>query len=474
MVEPLWTGQDVATATGGDLTLGFDAYGVAIDTRELRPGDLFIALAGENADGHAYLTQAFEAGAVGALVSSTDSVPDGMGAVCVPDTFAALEDLGRAARARLSAKIIGVTGSVGKTGTKNALRDALARSGATYASERSFNNHIGVPLTLARTPQASDFAVLEMGMNHAGELSALTAMAQPDVAVITTVEAVHTANFDSVAGIADAKAEILEGVPQGGTAILNRDNPYFARMNDKAVALGIGHIMTFGEHEEATVRLVKSRLHTDCSVIVADIEGFMLTCKIGVPGAHWVHNSLVVLAAVSAAGGDLGLAGLALADMHAPKGRGQRHTIPYMDGEVLLIDESYNASPVAVRAALTELGRAIGHSRRGRKIAVLGDMLELGETEVADHAALADAVAEAGVDLLVTVGPLMAALAHAVSDQVQAHRVTDADKAAALVRDLIRPGDVMMVKGSNAVGLSRVVDALLALQDRPNSDVATG
>ncbi|MDA0338692.1 MAG: UDP-N-acetylmuramoyl-tripeptide--D-alanyl-D-alanine ligase [Proteobacteria bacterium] len=472
MTDPLWTSAEIESAAKGTATAGFEAFGVAIDSRDVRSGDLFVALQGEKQDGHAFLSAAFKNGAAGAIVASTDPLPSGFPAIVVEDTFLALNDLGKASRDRLNARVIGVTGSVGKTGTKNALRAALQPSGVTYASERSFNNHVGVPLTLARTPKNTAFAVLEMGMNHEGELRALAALARPDIAIITTVEAVHMAYFDGVEQIADAKAEILERSSPGGTAILNRDNPQFGRLQTHAQNANVARILSFGKHPESDVRLVKNHLHDDCSVVVADVDGVLVTYKIGVPGAHWVKNSLAVMAAVSAADGDLGLAGLALADMRAPKGRGRRHLVPFRDGEILVIDESYNASPVAVRAAVAELGRVQPPKKRGRKIVVLGDMLELGETSASLHAELSQTFVDAGVNVVVGVGSLVNALLVALPEAIATRHVENAASAADEIFDLASPGDVVMIKGSNAIGLSRVVDALILGRDNSASTVA--
>ncbi len=466
MVEPLWTSRDIAAATGGTASGAFDVFGVAIDSREVNQGDLFVALRGDNQDGHRYIAAALERGAAGALVERGADLPPGAPVVAVDDGLAGLQALGAAARGRIAGKVIGVTGSVGKTGTKTAIAAALARSGATYASERSFNNHVGVPLTLARTPAASRHAVLEMGMNHAGELRALTAIARPHVAVVTTVAEAHMEFFASLDEIADAKAEIFEGLQPGGTAILNRDNAQFGRLAARAGDAGVGRILSFGAAPDADVRLVKCRLHEDCSAVTADVAGTLITYKIGIAGEHWVSNSLAVLATVAAVEADLGLAGLALAEIKPPRGRGRRHRIDWRDGEIVVIDESYNASPIAMLAAIKGLGRS-APARRGRRIAVLGDMRELGEQGPALHAGLRQPLREAGVDTVIAVGPLMQDMANALGLDVQVIDCATAADAAAQLLDTVVPGDVVMVKGSNAIGLSRVVDALLDLQDQP-------
>jgi UDP-N-acetylmuramoyl-tripeptide--D-alanyl-D-alanine ligase len=469
----LWTAARIAAATAGTASGPFDVHGIAIDSREVNQGDLFVALKGESADGHRFIADALKRGAAGALVERDADWPQGAPVVAVDDVLAGLTALGSAARERIAGKVIGVTGSVGKTGTKTAIAAALARSGATYASERSFNNHIGVPLTLSRTPAASRYAVLEMGMNHAGELRGLTAVARPHVAVVTTIAEVHMEFFASVEAIADAKAEIFEGIRPGGAAVLNRDNAQFGRLAARARELGVGRILSFGAAEGSDVRLIKSRLHEDCSTVTADVAGTLVTYKIGIPGEHWVSNSLAVLATVAAVEGDLGLAGLALAEMQPPRGRGRRYRVDYRDGEILVIDESYNASQIAMLAAISGLGRS-APARRGRRIAVLGEMRELGGHGPQLHAGLRQPLRDARVDIVIAVGPLMQEMARGLRETMQVIDCADSQDAAGRILDSVVPGDVVMVKGSNAIGLSKVVDALLALQDQPAQRRAAG
>lgn len=470
MTDPLWTFAEIAQATGGTCSQDGEAHGVSIDSRTVRSGDVFLAFKGDNQDGHAYVPQAITKGAAGVIISDlVDGLPDDLPVVQVSNTRAALVSLGDAARSRTKAKIVGVTGSVGKTGTKEALYTALLRSGATHASERSYNNDIGVPLTLARMPASTDYAVLEMGMNHAGEMRALTAMARPDVAVITNIESVHAEFFDSVEAIADAKAEIFEGMTGDGIVILNRDNAYCDYLAKAAKAHGIGRVLTFGEAKDADVRLLKSFEAEDCTAVNAQIDGELMTYRIGVPGAHWVTNSLAVLATVHALGADLGLAGLALAEMVAPKGRGRRHWVNFRDGVVLAIDESYNASPVSMRAAISDLGRAKGQlpdsGIPGRKIAVLGDMLELGAQSEQQHQALAEPLEQAGVDLVFTVGSATEILNASLQPFRRGGHAVDCDSLIPQLMEQLQPGDVVMTKGSNAMGLSAVIDALMTLDD---------
>lgn len=475
MITPLWTSVDAAKATqetGGKAIGDWQVYGACIDTRSLRTGDLFVALPGSSRDGHEFVADALSKGAGAALIDRpVDGLPGDAPVLICADAMDGMSGLAKAARKRTSAKVIGVTGSVGKTSTKEALKAALFRCKATQASARSFNNHIGVPLTLAQLREDTAYSVLEMGMNHAGELEALSALAQPDIAIITTVEAAHAEYFDSVDAIADAKAEIFTGLTPGGTAILNRDNAYFNRLVSAARDCGVENILSFGASADADVRLLKQCLHQDCSTVTADIAGQPMMYKVGAPGAHWVMNSLAVLATVLVADADLGLAGLALQEIMAPEGRGRRHLIPYRDGSILVIDDSYNASPASMKAALEALGKAKGtpSERRSstRRIAVLGDMLELGDASERLHTNLAKIVTRADVDLVLTVGPLMKHLHESLPRHRCAGHAETASEGANMLLDIVAPGDVVMAKGSNAMGLSEIVGALLQLDIEP-------
>ena len=469
MTTPLWTAREAARATrgiGGKTVGDWQVFGVCIDTRSLRTGDLFVALPGSSRDGHEFVVEALSKGAGAALIDRPiDGLPADAPILICDDAMDGMCALAEASRSRASGKVISVTGSVGKTSTKEALKVALSRCQPTQVSARSFNNHIGVPLTLVRLHADTAFGVLEMGMNHAGELEALSVLAKPDIAIITTVEAAHAEYFDSVEAIADAKAEIFTGITPGGTAILNRDNPHFSRLASAAGACGVDNILSFGTSADADVRLLKQCLQQDCSTVIADIAGQPMMYKVGAPGPHWVMNSLAVLATVLVADADLGLAGLALQDIMVPEGRGRRHLIPYRDGSLLVIDDSYNASPASMRVALETLGRARGTSngRRSatRRIAVLGDMLELGDASARLHVQLAKVVCRADVDLVLTVGPLMRQLNEALPAYRRAGHVETSGEAIELLIDFVAPGDVVMVKGSNAMGLSGIVGTLL-------------
>ena len=449
----LWTAADIAAATGGTITADFAADGVAFDSREVGEGDLFVALAGEQSDGHRFLDQAFAQGAAGAIVSSETTHP----AVRVSDTFAALEALARAARARVKGRVIGVTGSVGKTSTKEALFAALDRSPSRRAhrSVKSYNNHTGVPLSLARMPADSDYAVLEMGMNHPGELAHLTMLVRPHVAIVTAIAPAHTEFFPDESAIADAKGEIFRGLEPGGIGIVPYDSPHRDRLIAAAHPYA-GKIVTFGLDKRADVHAAEVMPSPRGGTFVsARVGARELSMTIAQPGQHWVSNAMAVLAAVDAVGADLALAGLALGELGGLAGRGARRDVTVGDRRALLIDESYNANPASMRATLAVLAQ-----EPGRHVAVLGEMRELGEGSAAYHAALAPAVIDARVEAAVLVGEAMAPLAQALEGQVDFVHVRDAAAALDQVRALLRPGDAVLVKGSNGVGLSRLVAAL--------------
>ena len=449
----LWTSADIAAATGGKASADFNLFGVAFDSREVGGGDLFIALTGEATDGHKFVGDAFALGAAGALVSQPVSHPH----VLVADTTAALDALGVAARARTMAKVVGVTGSVGKTGTKEALAAALARAnrGPAHKSVKSYNNHTGVPLSLARMPAETSFAVFEMGMNHAGELATLTQLVRPHVALITTIAAAHIEYFDSIEAIADAKGEIFQGLEPGGTAIIPYDSPYRDRLIGHARPHA-AHILTFGRGEGADVRVVDEVRTLDGTMLNVVLPGFELCFTLSQPGEHWVSNGLAVLAAVKAMGGDLAAAGLALADMSGIAGRGAQHKIKAGIGEALLIDESYNANPTSMAATLAVLGATPAK----RRIAVLGAMRELGSESDALHAGLAEAVVEANVDYALFVGSGIEPLAKALEGKLDFAHWASADAAQRSLQKIIAPGDVILIKGSNAIGLGQIVTAL--------------
>ena len=455
MSESLWTAAEIAAATGGTASAEFDVDAVAFDSREVGPGALFVALSGETTDGHRFLDQAFASGAAGAVVSSQTAHPH----ILVGDTTVALENLARASRKRMAGTVIGVTGSVGKTGTKEALFECLDRivPGFAHRSVKSYNNHTGVPLSLARMPRDAKFGVLEMGMNHAGELLALTHMVRPHIALVTTIAPAHTEFFAGEEAIADAKGEIFQGLEPGGTAIVPFDSPH----RDRLIAAAQPHaarIVTFGLGEGADVRAIE--------VVPGQPGGTYVTAQIGPertlgftlsqPGNHWVANAMAVLAAVDAAGGDLEQAGLALAEMGGLAGRGARFKTVLADGDALVIDESYNANPASMRATLAVLAA----TPATRRLAVLGEMRELGDQSAAFHAGLAEPIAAANVEALLLVGEGMKPLARALEGRIKLVHVPDAAAARERIEAMLRPGDAVLIKGSNGVGLSRVVAAL--------------
>ncbi len=467
MTPVLWTSADAEAATGGRGTRPWVARGVSIDTRTLVRDDLFIAIKGETHDGHDHLAAAFTAGASAAMVARIPAgfALDDNAVLVVPDTLEAVTRLGAAARARApDTRAVAVTGSVGKTSTKDALRHVLAAQAPTHGAAASFNNHIGVPVTLARLPPAARFAVYEIGMNHANEIAPLVRLVRPQVAVITLIAAAHTESFaDGIDGVARAKAEIFEA--GGETAVINRDGPYFDRLAARARARGFSRIIGFGSAADAAFRLVELVMEPTHSTVTAMVDGRRLTYRIGAPGRHWAINSLAVLAAVDALGADVAAAAATLAEVSAVKGRGKQITIGEGDRRFVLIDESYNANPTSMRAALDVL-RQVDPAPGGRRIAVLGDMLELGLEAARLHAELAAPIDAAGVDLVFTCGTHMAGLAKALPAERRGDHRPSSEQLAALVATAVRGGDVVVVKGSLGSRMAPIVAALLA-RDTP-------
>ncbi len=470
----LWTAESAAAATGGRTAQPWTATGVSIDSRKVAPGDLFVAIQGPNFDGHGFVGAALAAGASAALVSR---VPDGIGPDAPllrveGDTLDAMAALGAAARARCGARMVGVTGSVGKTGTKETLRHVLSAQGATYATEGSLNNHWGVPLSLARLPADSRFGVFELGMNHAGELGPLSRQVKPDVAVITTIEAAHLEFFASVDAIADAKAEIFEGLTPNGVAVLNRDNPQHARLKAAAHAHGLTHVWSFGSADDAEARLLDFSLHATCSAVTATIKGERIQYCLSLPGKHWVMNSLAVLLAAKALGADVATAARSLSSLQPVKGRGTRKRIHLPQGAFTLIDESYNASPAAMVATLEVLGK-LDPGAGGRRIAVLGDMRELGDRADALHAALAEPLLAAQIDTVYACGPHMRALFDRLPAALRGGWAETSVALTPLVTDTVKGGDVVMVKGSLGSRTGLIVEALAALDTRTDIPTTT-
>jgi UDP-N-acetylmuramoyl-tripeptide--D-alanyl-D-alanine ligase len=462
MAKPLWDWHELAAAAEGyaDGEPSAAITGVSIDSRSLAPGDLFVALR-DKRDGHEFVTQAFRAGAAAALVARDYRRREGDGAlVRTADTLRGLQGLARAARARTSARVAAVTGSVGKTGTKEALRRCLAVHGPAHASEKSYNNHWGVPLTLARMPAETRYGVFEIGMNRPGEITPLSLLVQPHVAVITAVEPVHLGYFRSVTDIAEAKAEIFRGLEPGGTAVINRDSPYFSVLLRRATEAA-AKIVTFGSHPDADVRLERMELGPDGSSVEVRMGNSRLSYRVGAPGEHHVTNSLAIVATLAALGVDLALCLPVLRTLSAAPGRGERSRLLGLDGPILLIDESYNANPASMRAALAAMATT-PREVFPRRIAVLGDMLELGDAAPALHRELREAIDAAGIDLVLACGPMMKEL---IAVLPPSRRGAWADTSAGLIEallDTVKAGDVVMIKGSLGSRMAPLVDTLKA------------
>lgn len=470
-MSQLWSSEDAISATGGVSKTPWSASGVSIDTRSLQPGDLFVALS-DVRDGHDFVGQALDLGAAAAMV---DRVPDGVSPdaplLIVDDVLQALGDLGRAARARTGAKVVAVTGSVGKTSTKEMLRTVLSAQGRTHAAVASYNNHWGVPLTLARMPADTEFAIIEIGMNHPGEISPLAQMARPDVAVVTTVAAVHLAAFDDVQGIAREKAAIFDGLDVGGQAVINADLPVTPILLAAAKEKG-AHIQTFGASADARHHLTRTTVGDDTTVMQATIDGTDLLFKIMVPGRHFANNALAALTAVHALGGDLTLAAVDIARWVPPAGRGTKEQIALDAVEdrltVTLIDDAFNANPSSMAAAIEVLSTSapqdqIGRVSNGRRIAILGDMLELGPQEIQLHHDILQMTGFDSIDSVHCVGPLMKTLYDDIPPHQRGEWHPTAQAMVERVRHLIDAGDVILVKGSKGIKVSLVVDAIRKL-----------
>lgn len=459
----LWTGEAMVAAMDGRPVgrMPDDVTGISIDTRSLAPGDAYFAIKGDVHDGHDFATNAVAAGAAVLVVAEAKLPSLGrlqVAMIVVDDVLKALEKLAAAARARARGKIIAVTGSAGKTTTKEALRVALAPSGSVHASDKSFNNHWGVPLSLARLPEGADFGVFEIGMNHPGEIRPLVKLVRPHVALVTVIAAAHLGQFKSLDEIARAKAEIFEGLAEGGTALINRDDPHCKTLEKLAKAAGAVNIVSYGEHLRAKYRLVSVELGAASSQIMARIGNRDISAEIGAPGRHIVQNCLAVLGAADLTGADVGKAASALAGLKAERGRGQKHKLKLPRGSVTLIDESYNANPASMRAALALLAAC---SDAKRRIAVLGDMLELGEHSEALHAELAGPVTQSGADLVFLAGAQMQALAGALPAKTLGGHFAAAPDLVPILAAALKPGDAVMIKSSNGIGFSKIVDALL-------------
>jgi len=456
----LWTAADAVRATNGVTAGAWQASGVSIDTRSLAPGDLFVALAGPNHDAHDYVPSALNAGAAAAMVrAGARNLPETSKLLKVLDTEEGLRSLARFARSRSNARICAVTGSVGKTGTKELLAAALGSAGSVTATAGNLNNHFGLPLSLARMPANADFGVFEMGMNHANEITPLSEIARPHVAIITSIAPVHIEFFDSIDGIAAAKAEIFDGLVEGGDAVINADQDHFEFLAARARARGAGRVLSFGESEAADGKLLSCRIDADGTHVEADILGNRLSYKLQLRGRHWAMNSLAVLLAADACGVDLPQAAESLNAVEPPKGRGRALKISTGSGPATVIDETYNASPVAVRAAIDLLAQT-APGDGGRRIAVLGDMLELGGRSAEEHAGLAPALINAGIDQVFVCGQYMSDIMNALPGEMRGGSACSSAKLAPMVAEAVHAGDLVMIKGSAGARMGAVVDAL--------------
>lgn len=456
-----WKAQDIVSATGGRTTGKWTATSVSIDTRTLKKGALFVALRGANVDGHAFVKEALQKGAAGTIVSHPVDGVDTKHLVMVEDAEAALRDLGIAARARTRANVIGVTGSVGKTGAKEMLRTALSALGRTFASEANLNNQLGVPLNLANIPVDADFAIIEMGTNHPGEIAPLSKWSKPHVSLITTVDAVHLEHFDSIEVIADEKSAIFDGMGGAGIAVLNADNAYFTRCKKYAERKGLDRVLSFGTSHTANCRMAGYKIEDTHSVVEAEIAGTRTTYRIGAIGKHWALMSVAVLAIVDALKGDLAKAAAALQHFVEPEGRGKIKELAVKGGRLRLVDDSYNASPVSVKGAVEKIAE-IRDATTGacRTVVVLGDMLELGEQAQDMHVGLVPTLVNNQMDIVFAAGKFMQDMFHALPEAMRgAYRPTSSELAPVVVGAL-KPRDLVLVKGSHGSRMDKVVDAI--------------
>ena len=459
-MSALWTSDEVAQALGAVIAAPFEANGVTFDSRAVGKGDLFFALKGETTDGHGFVAEAMKRGAAAAVVSR-DVENAGGTLLRVPDTLKALEGLGRAARRRSKARIASVTGSVGKTSTKDALRAMLSAQAPTSASTASFNNHVGVPISLARLPREARYGVFEIGMNHPGEIEPLARQVEAHVGVVTNVGPAHIGFMGSEEAIADEKACLFAGMAQGAVAVLNRDGKHYERLAGHARHFGVSRIVGFGRGETADARLVSCNLQDSGSDVVALIQGRRIEYRLGAAGEHWVLNSIAALAVAEALGADVEQAAASLAGITASPGRGARRFLKFGTGTVELLDESYNGNPMSVRAMLAILART-EPAKGGRRLLALGDMRELGEGADAYHAGLADAVSASGAAQVFLCGPHMEALWRKLEPAQRGVHRPDSMALAGEVAAALRAGDVIAVKGSLGSKMKHVVDAILA------------
>ncbi len=460
-MNALWTAAEVLAATGGNGPQGWAAQGVSINTRTLRPGDLFIALKGEKFDGHDYVNDAFSRGAAACIVMAGRAADASGPLVGVADTMRALYDLAGAARRRTDARVVAITGSVGKTSMKEGLAHILsahAARGSVHASEGNLNNQWGLPLSLTRLPVSARFAIFEIGMNHAGEIEPLSRLAKPHLALVTGVEATHIGHFAGLEDIAYAKAEIFAGVAAGGTAIINAGSAHGDVLRAAARDAGCAHVLDYGfSGHDARVEV----LRTDArgSEIRLTLAGRCVDARLSVPGRHWAENAAGLALAAHVLGMDPAEIAGALEGLSPLPGRGHRLTVGTGEHAFTLIDDAYNASPASMRAAIDVLSM-MAPDPGGRRVLIVADMLELGEHGPALHRELAPLIADAGIDVVHTAGPLAGVLRDALPAEMRGRHAGDARALAAQAEELAAPGDVVLVKGSLGMGLAGVIEAL--------------
>ena len=465
--SPLWTSADAVEATGGQANGNWTATGVSIDTRTLKLGDLFVAITGPNFNGHTFVHAAFEAGARGAIVADRESnILNGKPGLIVADPLEALKDLAAAARQRTAAKVVAITGSVGKTSTKAALAHVLSRQGKVCSSQNSLNNHWGLPLSVARLPEKAGFGVFEIGMSQPGEITPLTELAQPDVAIITAIAPAHMKFFKSMEDIARAKAEIFLGL-SNGIAIINRDTEHFDLLRSRALGTGAAEIYSYGRSTKADMQLIECTSAAEGNLIEARWKGRTIRYFVRQPGVQWGSNSLAVLAATNALEGDLDAAANDLSTLPSIPGRGSIHVIPWGLGTIHLIDDSYNANPDSVCAALETLGKI--HPKNGRRVAILGDMLELGDMSKFAHVKLKEQIETNAIDVVFLAGREITALADVLDPSCLAALAETAEGIMPEILGGLRPGDVVTVKASNQMGMGRVVETLINPDVHPHA-----
>ena len=454
----LWKSEDVAEATRGYSEKKWVASGIAIDSRKVKKGDLFFAMPGTRYDGHNFLDNAFQKGAVASLVSDKKLINKKGSYLFVSDVPRALNDLALAARKRSRAKVIAITGSVGKTGTKEMLRLALSVCGKVHASEESLNNHVGVPLSLSRLPKDADYSILELGMNHKGEIEKLSKLVCPDIAIITSIEIAHIKFFDSILEIAKAKSEIFLGLKKSGAAIINKDSEGYDLLNLVLKENDIKNIITFGINQGADIRLIDQNVIENSSIIKAIFKNKVLEWEMPIRGEHWVKNSLIVLAVTKILNENPEHVLKGLLNFKVPEGRGNIHKISFEFGNIVLINDSYNANPASMISGIKKLCLI---SKIGRKVAVLGDMKELGEMSYYYHKKIADTLLKSEIDLVFTIGDLMKDLFLSLPEKIRGLHNEDVNNLFINLFSKLRANDTILIKGSNSMSMQSIVKKII-------------